>query len=148
MAGPPKAPSSKLATSAVTATGGKVQHSAWAWCEWYPASEIAFSNFQVQPGDTVEALVRSFSPTTGYAGITNVGANTATSVNLSAPTPSAVLAGQNAEWILEDDSAADYGGAIFFYDCNAGTQKSEVNLTGAMLIGTAIELSPTVLEII
>jgi hypothetical protein len=91
----------------------------------------------------------------------NVGANTSTSVNLSAPTPTAVLRGQNTEWILEDDSIggaeapfSDYG-AIFFYDCNAGTSNGEVNLTGSTLVdmtqggatlSTAIQISPTVLE--
>jgi Peptidase A4 family len=148
--------------SVVTVKSGKVQQSTWAWYEWWPAYEIAYSNFQVQPGDTVEVLVCSFSPTTGYAGITNVGANTSTSVNLSAPMPTAVLKGENAEWILEDDSIggaeapfADYG-AIFFYDCNASTQKREVNLTDAILVNmveggvtvsTPVEVSPTVLEI-
>jgi hypothetical protein len=113
--------------SVVTVSGGKVTQSTWAWYEWYPAFEIAYSNFQVQPGDTVEVVVCSFSPTTGYAGIVNVGANTSTSVSLSAPAPTAVLRGQNAERILENDSIggaeapfSDYG-AIFFYDCNAGT---------------------------
>lgn len=146
----------------VTVTGGKVQQSTWAWYEWFPAAEIAYNNFQVQPGDTVEVVVCAFTPTTGFAAITNVGANISTSVQLTAPRPTDVLKGLNAEWILEDDSAvgggekpfSDYG-AIFFYDCNSGTQKREVNLTGATLINmvqgsatlsTAIEISPTVLE--
>jgi hypothetical protein len=148
--------------SVVTVTGGKVQQSTWAWYEWFPAAEIQYSNFQVQPGDTVEVLVCSFSPTTGYAAITNVGANISTSVNLTAPTATDVLTGENAEWILEDDSIlgggeepfSDYG-SIFFYDCAAGTTKGEVNLTGTTLVNmvqgtatlsTATEISPTVLE--
>ena len=147
--------------SVVTVTGGKVSQSTWAWYEWYPAFEIAYTNFTVQPGDTVEVLVCSFSATTGYAAITNVGANTSTSVNLSAPNAAAVLTGTNAEWILEDDSVggaeapfSDYG-AIFFYDCNAGTTKREVNLDGSLLVNmveggatlsTAVQISSTVLE--
>jgi hypothetical protein len=69
-----------------------------------------------------------------------VGVNISTSISLSASRPSDVLTGQNAKWILKDDSIgdaeapfSDYG-AIFFYDCNAGTQKSEANLTGATLV--------------
>ena len=147
--------------SVVTVSGGKVTHTSWAWFEWYPAYEIQFSNFQVSAGDTVHVTVCSLSsPSTGVAIVNNISANTGTSTNVSAPTPASALAGQNAEWILEDDSIgsslapfSDYG-AEFFYDCLAGAGQSELNISNATLVNivqggstvsTAVMETPSVL---
>jgi len=149
--------------SVVTVTKGAVTHTSWAWFEWFPAFEIQFSNFQVSPGDTVHFLVCAPTPTTGSVFVTNVSSNLATSTSINAPTPASALAGQNAEWILEDDSIggspapfSDYG-SEFFYDCMASTgQGTEVNISNATLvnmvqgsgtISTAVMETPSVLMV-
>ncbi|PMD38638.1 concanavalin A-like lectin/glucanase [Hyaloscypha variabilis F] len=146
--------------SVVTVTGGTVTHQCWAWFEWYPAFEMVFSGFPVLAGDTVEVLVCATTPTTGYASVHNTTANLYTSTAVDAPNAAAALQGQNAEWILEDDTIgsseapfSDYG-AVFFYDCLAATKDKEVNVSNATLVNmvqgtttvsTAVEESPSVL---
>ncbi|MCJ1484780.1 hypothetical protein MMC06_004953 [Schaereria dolodes] len=127
--------------SIVSVSNGTVTHTSFAWFEWFPAFEIQFSNFIVNPGDTVHVMVCAPTSTTGVASVMNISANTATTTPIDAPSAATALLGQNAEWILEDDSSggsltpfADYG-ATFFFDClAAASNNTEVNLTNATLI--------------
>jgi len=146
--------------SVVTVTGGTITQECWAWFEWYPAFEMPFGGFPVKAGDTVEVLVCAPTPTTGAVFVHNTVANLYTSTSIDAPNAAAALQGQNAEWILEDDSIngslapfSDYG-ATFFYDCLGGSATQEVNVSNATLVNmvqgtttlsTAVEESPSVL---
>ncbi|CAI7578536.1 unnamed protein product [Penicillium discolor] len=99
-----------------------------AWYEWYPLSDV------------VVAKVESFSPSKGVAIIENKSNGQSVTKTLSAPSSSATLAGQNAEWIVEDFNAGntmvplvnfgkmDFTGAL----AEAGGKKYGVN-NGAVL---------------
>jgi hypothetical protein len=145
-------------------SGGKIiSQSAFAWHEWYTDSWINFADFPVSPGDSIGCTVcapNGAGSTTGSAWIHNSSTGQYTSVAITAP-PNIKLAGNCAEWVLEDPKwngvpapFPDYG-AEFFYDCGAGTVKgAQVDLSTANLINlvingttvsTAVEESPKVL---
>lgn len=73
-----------------------------AWYEWYPNPATNFPNFGLQAGDVIVATVRSDSPSHGVAILENQSSGQTVSQTLSAPSTSATLGGQNAEWIVED----------------------------------------------
>ena len=72
------------------------------WHEWIPAGAIDYSGFTPQAGDTIVATVTSTSSTSGVASLKNTRTGQTVSKNLNAPSSSAALGGQNAEWIVED----------------------------------------------
>jgi Peptidase A4 family len=146
----------------VVVSGGKVtSQNAFAWHEWYPALWVVFSNFEVNPGDTIACLVCAVSNTQGSVVMTNRATGKYTSIGIPAPNSTTKLQGSCAEWIMEDPSMAsgpefpmpDYG-VCFFYDCLAGTKTAERNVSNATLINlvegsttlsTAVAESPSVL---
>ncbi|KAE8380355.1 peptidase A4 family-domain-containing protein [Aspergillus bertholletiae] len=73
-----------------------------AWFEWYPAYATNFPNIDVNEGDTIISTVRVTSPSEGVAIIENKSTGQKASQTVTAPAPTATLAGQNAEWIVED----------------------------------------------
>ncbi|GIK04296.1 hypothetical protein Aspvir_008375 [Aspergillus viridinutans] len=94
-------------------------HSYDAWYEWYPDNAHGF-NLAVNRGDVVVVKVESTSPSEGVAIIENQTSGKTVSTTLKAPSPTATLAGQNAEWIVEDFQSgatmvplADFGSVVF-----------------------------------
>ena len=72
-----------------------------AWYEWYPQTAENF-DLELSAGDVVVAKVKSSSPSSGVAIIENKSTGKSVTKTLSAPSTSATLGGQNAEWIVED----------------------------------------------
>ncbi|KAJ5632007.1 hypothetical protein N7490_008346 [Penicillium lividum] len=72
-----------------------------AWYEWYPSSAENF-DLDLAQGDVIVARVESFSPSSGVAIIENQSTGQTVTKSLDAPSASATLGGQNAEWIVED----------------------------------------------
>ncbi|KAJ5707825.1 Concanavalin A-like lectin/glucanases superfamily [Penicillium malachiteum] len=72
-----------------------------AWYEWYPNAAENFA-ISLSAGDVIVAKVESFSPSEGVAIIENQSSGKTVTKTLSAPSSSATLGGQNAEWIVED----------------------------------------------
>ncbi|KAJ3892253.1 glutamic protease [Lentinula edodes] len=81
-------------------SGGKVSYD--SWYEWYPNYAYDFSNFAISAGNTITITVHSTSSTTGTVTLTNKSTGKSVSQSLTAPSSSAALKGQNAEWIVED----------------------------------------------
>jgi len=128
--------------SQVVVSGGQISsRSCYAWYEWWPAGEIAFSGFTVIPGDLVNCLVCAPNDNThGYVSILNESSRQTAHAPLTAP-GTASLAGTTAEWITEDPSNSkkqtypmpDYG-AAFFYDALAGSKTQERDISNAVLV--------------
>ncbi|KAL4892840.1 peptidase A4 family-domain-containing protein [Aspergillus ambiguus] len=72
-----------------------------AWYEWYPDAAHNFDNVKVSTGDTIVVKVQSFSPSQGVAIIENTSNGNKATQTINAPQPSATLAGENADWIIE-----------------------------------------------
>ncbi|KGO69763.1 Concanavalin A-like lectin/glucanases superfamily [Penicillium italicum] len=72
-----------------------------AWYEWYPLSAENF-DLELSAGDVIVAKVETYSPSKGVAIVENETSGQSATKTLSAPSSSATLAGQNAEWIVED----------------------------------------------
>jgi len=72
-----------------------------AWYEWYPKNAENF-DLALTAGDVIVAKVESSSPSKGVAIIQNKSSGQSVTKTLNAPSTSATLAGQNAEWIVED----------------------------------------------
>ncbi|KAL4805326.1 peptidase A4 family-domain-containing protein [Aspergillus unguis] len=113
-----------------------------AWFEWFPDYAYDF-NIGIKTGDVIVAKVEAFSPSEGIAIIENRSTGEKATQSVSAPKPTATLAGQNAEWIVEDfqsgDSIvalADFG-EVRFTGCEARASNGDMlGLDG----GTIIEL--------
>ncbi|KAL3462075.1 peptidase A4 family-domain-containing protein [Aspergillus heterothallicus] len=111
-----------------------------AWFEWFPDYAYDF-NLGVNTGDVIVAMVQSFSPSEGIAVIENKSTGQKATQTVKAPKAEATLAGQNAEWIVEDfqsgDSIvalADFG-SVTFTGCEAQAQNGEIlGLDGATII--------------
>ncbi|RAK71789.1 A4/G1 family peptidase [Aspergillus fijiensis CBS 313.89] len=72
-----------------------------AWYEWYPANSVDVEmDFAI--GDVVFASVEATSSTAGTAVIENRTTGKKLTMHATAPSESARLEGQNAEWIVED----------------------------------------------
>lgn len=98
-------------TNAILQTGidayiSNGQNSYDAWYEWYPNAADNF-NLDLTAGDLIVATVRSSSPSKGVAIIENKSTGESVTKSLSAPSSSATLGGQNAEWIVEDFNSGD-----------------------------------------
>ena len=72
------------------------------WHEWIPQYAIDFAGFTPAAGDTITATVVATSSTQGTASLRNSRTGQTVSQVINAPSSSAALGGQNAEWIVED----------------------------------------------
>jgi len=129
------------ASEAVVSGGQITSQRSYAWFEWWPAGEIAFANFTLNPGDLVNFLVCAPNDNThGFVSVLNEGSRQTTNTGVTAPGTS-TLAGTTAEWITEDPSDSnnqpypmpDYG-AAFFYDALSGSATQERNINDAVLV--------------
>ncbi|KAJ5757266.1 uncharacterized protein N7511_007448 [Penicillium nucicola] len=77
-----------------------------AWYEWYPKNAENF-DITLTAGDVIVAKVESSSPSQGVAIIENKSTGQKVTKSLSAPSTTATLGGQNAEWIVEDFNSGD-----------------------------------------
>ncbi|KAJ5313093.1 hypothetical protein PENANT_c018G07920 [Penicillium antarcticum] len=77
-----------------------------AWYEWYPKNAENF-DIGLTAGDVIVAKVESSSPSQGVAIIENKSTGQKVTKTLTAPSTSATLGGQNAEWIVEDFNSGD-----------------------------------------
>ncbi|KAJ5929877.1 hypothetical protein N7454_006827 [Penicillium verhagenii] len=94
-----------------------------AWYEWYPNSAVNF-DLDLSGGDVIVAKVQSLSPSKGVAIIENKSTGQKVTKTLDAPSASATLGGQNAEWIVEDfNSGSDMVPLVNFGEIQfTGTQ--------------------------
>ncbi|PYI20809.1 hypothetical protein BO86DRAFT_171572 [Aspergillus japonicus CBS 114.51] len=112
-----------------------------AWYEWYPDYAYDF-DLTVSPGDTIVAKVQSLSPSQGVAIIENKSTGQKATQTVSAPEATATLAGQNADWIVEDFQAGDEQVALtdFGTVTFTGAQAQGGGQTVGVQDGTVIEL--------
>jgi hypothetical protein len=99
--------------------------SVYTWWEWYPAGEVAISNFGVSPGDFMSCLICVNSSTSATIYFSNLSTNVSTTFTITAPSGT-TLVGNSAEWIVERPtvngsvaSLTDYD-VVFFDGCIAG----------------------------
>lgn len=120
-------------------TSGEVSYD--AWYEWYPDYAYDFSSLSINTGDVVRVTVSSTSSSAGSAVIENLSSGQTVSQSLTAPSPTATLGGQNAEWIVEDFDSnggqvpfADFG-TVQFTSASAGASDgSSVGTSGADIL--------------
>ncbi|KAJ5806722.1 Concanavalin A-like lectin/glucanases superfamily [Penicillium riverlandense] len=86
-----------------------------AWYEWYPNNAENF-DLDVSAGDVIFAKVESSSPSKGVAILENQSSGQSVTTTLSAPSTAATLAGQNAEWIVEDFNSGSSMVALVNFD--------------------------------
>ncbi|EPS31060.1 Aspergillopepsin-2 [Penicillium oxalicum] len=112
-----------------------------AWYEWYPNAAETF-DLELTAGDEIVAIVKSNSPSEGVAIIENRSTGQNVTKTISAPSSTATLGGQNAEWIVEDFNS----GSTMVPFANFG----RVDFTGALAktsIGDYGVEDATILEI-
>ncbi|KAF2636262.1 acid protease [Massarina eburnea CBS 473.64] len=112
-----------------------------SWYEWYPDYAYDFSGFSVKAGDVIQIDIVATTTSKGTVTLTNESTGKSVSKTLSAPSSSAKLGGQNAEWIVEDFEedgslvALSNFGTVVFTGAKAGTASgTSVGLTGATVI--------------
>lgn len=131
-------------TNAILQTGvdayiSNGQKSYDAWYEWYPNVAENF-NIDLTAGDVIVASVKSSSPSNGVAIIENKSTGKSVTQSLSAPSSSATLGGQNAEWIVEDfDSGSSMVplanfGQITFTGAQAKASDEEYGVNNAVVL--------------
>lgn len=109
-----------------------------AWYEWYPNSAETF-DLGLTAGDVIVAKVHALSPSKGVAMLENKSTGQSVSKTISAPSVSATLAGQNAEWIVEDFNTASSQvpfanfGQVTFSGAQAAAAGGEYGVNGAVL---------------
>lgn len=110
-----------------------------AWYEWYPDSAENF-DLDLTAGDVIVAKIESPSSSEGIAIIENKSSGRSVTKTLSAPSTSATLAGQNADWIVEDFSTGNSQvplanfGQVTFSGAQAATEDGEYGVNqGAVL---------------
>ncbi|KAF2815346.1 putative aspergillopepsin [Mytilinidion resinicola] len=112
-----------------------------SWYEWYPDYAYDFDNFDVSEGDVITISIASSSSSEGTVTLTDETTGQSVSQTLSAPSSDATLAGQNAEWIVEDFEQngslvplSDFN-TVTFTDASATTDSGDsVGLSGATVI--------------
>jgi hypothetical protein len=72
----------------------------YAWWDWVPGFETEIDNFQVSPGDSINAVLCAPSATDVTIFLLNENSLQATSFSLTAPEGGS-LVGDSAEWIVE-----------------------------------------------
>ncbi|KAF2648139.1 putative aspergillopepsin-2 precursor [Lophiostoma macrostomum CBS 122681] len=111
------------------------------WYEWYPDYAYDFTGFSVKAGDVIQVDIVATTTSKGTVTITNETTGKSVSKTLSAPSSSAKLGGQNAEWIVEDFEEngslvpLSNFGTVVFTGASAGTVSgTTVGLSGATVI--------------
>ncbi|PSS07190.1 hypothetical protein M430DRAFT_110881 [Amorphotheca resinae ATCC 22711] len=121
---------------------GSDSYSYDAWYEWYPNYAIDFStsSFSFSAGDVISVSIKSSSSTRGTVVLENLSTGQSVTQSVSAPSSSAKLGGQNAEWIVEDFDEggsqvafADFG-TVLFTDCVASTGSTSEGTSGATIL--------------
>jgi hypothetical protein len=133
-----------------------------AWYEWYPDYAYGFPNITITAGDRISLYVVSTSSSSGIVTVENLTSGQKASQSLTAPDPSSILGGQNAEWIVEDYEEGghlvvlDNFGIVTFSDTSAGlSDGSFVAADGADIINilqngevlTSVTLGPSEITI-
>lgn len=129
--------------SVITAANGEITGTRYyAWIEWYPLVSIP-EGLVVTPGDLIACIVCAplAGNVSGSALLSNLTTNEIVSYPIQ-PKPGVTLAGNVAEWIIEDPGKGDGSGLlpfanfgqVVFTDCSAGTQNHELNVDNATLI--------------
>ena len=110
------------------------------WYEWFPNPAYDIQGFSVSGGDTIIITVSSSSKSEGSVTLENLSTGQSVTQSASAPSPNAVLGGQNAEWIIEDFDVggsqvpfADFG-TVLFTNAVASTSSQSVGSDGAAII--------------
>lgn len=107
-----------------------------AWYEWYPNVAENF-DLGITAGDVIVARVESKSPSEGVAIIENKSSGKTATKTLSAPSETATLGGQNAEWIVEDFNSGNTMvplvnfGKVTFTGAQAKTQDGDYGVNNA-----------------
>jgi hypothetical protein len=116
-----------IACEAYRTSSGTVARNMFPWLEWAPAAEVQITNFPVDYGDFITAIVCAGpAPDATNAAVyfTNRTTGAYTSLNFTAPAGT-FLEGNCAEWIVEaplvdgqQSAMADYG-QVSFTSCQA-----------------------------
>jgi hypothetical protein len=129
------------ASQCVVSGGKMVSTSFFAWTEWFSLLSVTVSNYPVQVGDLISCTVCApFGNTHGTAMFNNLTTGVTTTIGINPPA-GVSLAGNVAEWIVEDPSTAantsypfpNYG-STHFYDCTAGSKNIELDLGSGTMI--------------
>lgn len=80
---------------------GVIAYDYYAWYEWFPLTWQDYA-MDVEAGDKMTVWCQSNSDSDRYCTMTNSRTSIELTTVLPAPAPFLVLAGQNAEWIVED----------------------------------------------
>ena len=127
--------------SNITVSGGKVTGTSYqAWTEWFTVPWIV-QGLAVSAGDLISCIVCApFENTHGTAIINNLTTNESAMYGIDPP-PGVKLAGNVAEWIVEDPATITNQpfpfpnfGQVVFTHCSANTQNTEVDLSNAHFI--------------
>jgi hypothetical protein len=123
-------------------SGGKMTSTSFfAWTEWFSLLSVTVANYPVQVGDLISCTVCApFGATHGTAMFNNLTTGATTSIGINPPA-GVSLAGNVAEWIVEDPSTSanvpfpfpNYG-STHFYDCTAGSKNIELDLGSGTMI--------------
>lgn len=144
-------------------SGTSITRHFYPWWEWYPLPEVQITNFPIDPGDMITALLctSGINATTATIFFTNRTTGAATSLNFNAPNGTK-LVGNSAEWIVEaptvggaQSALADYG-EVFFSVCEAflsdnvtvnGGTGDNINLVaGGSTVSDGNLITPTIIQ--
>lgn len=140
--------------STVTVSNGQTTQSSYFWYEYYPNPLTSFA-LPVQAGHNVHVEVRAQSATTGVVIVDNLTTGQSQAILIAAPSSSAAIGGQNAEWIVEDVATgsglvpfANFG-QVTMQNCIAVTNTGKlVTLANStvvnMLQNNAVVATPTI----
>lgn len=111
-------------------SGGSTSQYYGLWIEWYPADEVAISNFPINPGDLimVEVWYSSSSPH-GNAYLADLTTQQATSMGFNPPSGT-TFSGSSVEWVVEAPTVGNDQSALMNYTAvawNYATAHSTMN---------------------
>lgn len=148
--------------------GSSLHHDINVWYEWWPNNMVPIGGVPISPGDLVVVAISTAMPpgqggqgsTTATVYFGNVTNGASMSVPVSAP-PGVQLAGNSAEWIVEEpfpitggDTLPDYG-EVFFADCEAyiagvgggtGTTLNIVAGKDDSVVSRGVLISPSIIQ--
>lgn len=120
-------------------TSGQVSYD--AWYEWYPDYAYDFSGIDIGTGDDIKITVTSTSNRAGSVVIENLSNGQLVTQSLTAPSSTATLGGQNAEWIVEDFESngsqvpfADFGKVAFTHAAARTANGGSVGTSGVDIL--------------
>ena len=124
-----------------------------AWYEWFPNAAVFFpgDEFPITAGNVITISIASSDASTGAVVLVNESTGQLVTQHVSAPNPSSILAGQNAEWIVEDyesgGSLVSFAnlGAVLFSNCIAGDSNGDSLGTDGATIVEIVDRSGNVL---